>query len=58
LTLDESKETDHELYKQQVLYLVDKQILIRCGSITVDYKEEKDWSGFALVSEKPLVGGC
>jgi len=39
-------------------YLVDKQVLVRCGSITVDFAEEKDWSGFTLISEKPLVGGC
>jgi len=58
LTLDESKETDHELHKQQVLYLVDKQVLTRCGTITVDWAEEKDWSGFTLISAKPLQGGC
>jgi hypothetical protein len=41
-----------------VLYLVDKQLLVRCGAITVDYAEEKDWSGFTLTPEKPLTGGC
>ncbi|MCF6188444.1 MAG: hypothetical protein L3J49_13360 [Desulfobulbaceae bacterium] len=46
------------MHKQQVLYLVDRQVLTRCGAITVDWAEEKDWSGFTLISEKPLLGGC
>ena len=41
-----------------VLYLVDQQVLSQCGTITVDWAEEKDWSGFALIPERPLPGGC
>jgi len=46
------------LEKDKVLYLVDRMVLARCGAITVDFEEEENWSGFALVSENPLLGGC
>jgi len=58
LTLDEPKDSDHRLAKDGVLYIVDKQVLLRCGTITVDFVEEDDWQGFALVSANPVFGGC
>ena len=58
MVLDEPKETDFQLERDEVLYLVDRMVLARCGTITVDFEEEEDWSGFALVSENPLLGGC
>ena len=44
--------------RQGVLYLVDKDLLRRCGAITVDWAEEDDWQGFALIADRPLIGGC
>jgi len=59
LTLDEPQDSDHRLAKDGVLYIVDKQVLLRCGTITVDFMEEEDdWQGFALVSANSLFGGC
>ena len=40
------------------MYVVDKQVLLRCGTITIDFVEEGDWRGFALVAANPLIGGC
>jgi len=58
LALDEPKDSDHQLEKEGVMYVVDKQVLLRCGTITIDFVEEGDWRGFALVAANPLIGGC
>lgn len=58
LTLDESKENDEVVTVKEVCYVVDVYLLERCGGIIVDFVEEDNWSGFAIVSTNPLLGRC
>jgi iron-sulfur cluster assembly accessory protein len=61
LALDEEKPTD-ELFEQQSLtFLVEKALLQQCGSITVDYHDAANRSGFKISTANPLPGaggGC
>lgn len=42
-----------------MLYLVEKSILARAGTIIVDFEEGGPAGpGFALIAERPLAGGC
>ena len=58
MTLDKSNENDTVLSKRNVRYLVNKDLLKRCGKITVDFVEEDNWQGFEIISENRLGGQC
>ncbi len=61
LALDEKKQTDELFTRQNLTFLVEKDLLQQCGSITVDYAEAGNRSGFTITSAKPLPdtgGGC
>lgn len=61
LALDEEKPTDELFSRQNLTFLVEKDLLQQCGSITVDYTEAGSRSGFTITSTKPLPetgGGC
>lgn len=61
LALDEEKPTDELFARQNLTFLVEKDLLEQCGSITVDYAEAGTRSGFTVTSAKPLPdtgGGC
>jgi len=45
--------------KDGVRYLVEKSILARAVTITVDFEEEgAGGPGFAIIAERPMSGGC
>lgn len=61
LALDEEKPTDELFARQNLTFLVEKDLLQQCGSITVDYTEAGNRSGLTITSTKPLPdtgGGC
>ena len=59
LTLDESNDNDFQVDKDGVRYLVEKSILARAVTITVDFEEEgAGGPGFAIIAERPMSGGC
>ncbi len=61
LALDEEKPLDELFQRQDLTFLVEKNLLQQCGSITVDYIESGSRSGFNINSAIPLPGtggGC
>ncbi|TKB27552.1 iron-sulfur cluster assembly accessory protein [Desulfopila sp. IMCC35006] len=61
LALDEEKPTDELFKRQNLTFLVEKDLLQQCGSIKVDYAEAGNRSGFTITSTNPLPdtgGGC
>ncbi|MFT5699824.1 MAG: iron-sulfur cluster assembly protein [Desulforhopalus sp.] len=61
LALDEEKPTDELFAQQNLTFLVEKDLLKQCGSITVDYANAGNRSGFSITSANPLPntgGGC
>lgn len=45
--------------KGGVRFLVEKAILAKAGTITVDFEEGGPAGpGFAIIAERPLAGGC
>lgn len=59
MTLDESNDNDYQVDKEGVRFLVDKSLLARAGTITVDFEEEgAGGPGFAIIAERPLTGSC
>ncbi len=61
LALDEEKPTDELFARQKLTFLVEKDLLQQCGTITVDYAEAGSRSGFTITSANPLPetgGGC
>ena len=58
MVLDEPKETD-DVYKiNGFTVLVDKELHEKTRNITVDYVSYGMGSGFRVVSEMPVGGGC
>lgn len=67
LAIDDAKDNDHTFDNDGISFLVDKGVAETCGSIKVDFIENKDSGcgctegGFVITSEKPLSGsscGC
>ena len=61
LALDEETPLDERIEKQDLTFLVDKALLGQCGSITIDYIDAGNRSGFSVRSANPLPsggGGC
>lgn len=61
LALDEKKPLDEQFQFQGLTFLVDKHLLLHCGSISVDYVDAGNRSGFSVRSSNPLPaagGGC
>ena len=61
LALDEEKSDDVLFEKQDLTFLVTKDLLEQCGGITIDYLDDGPRSGFSISSIKPLPGaggGC
>ena len=57
LALDESKENDKIFEEGTLKFLVEDDLLERCGSIKVDFVEAGYRSGFSITSTNPLGGG-
>ena len=61
LALDEKKPADELFQRQELAFLVDKDLLLQCGNISIDYVEAGNRSGFSVRSLNPLPGtggGC
>lgn len=65
LSVDEAKETDHTFDREGICFVLDRELSVSCGVITIDYIEKRDGgcgcpSGdFSVTSEKPLSrNGC
>jgi iron-sulfur cluster assembly accessory protein len=60
LALDEQKENDMVFSKEPLVFLVEEALLKQCGTITVDYINGANHSGFSVKSTMPLPGatGC
>ena len=62
LALDEEKPMDECFQKQDLTFLVEKNLLEQCGTITVDFVDAGSRSGFSIQSSNPLAagggGGC
>ncbi len=61
LALDEEKPMDELFQRQDLTFLVDRQLLQQCGSITIDFVDAGNRSGFSVHSSNPLPvtgGGC
>lgn len=61
LALDEKKPADDQFEKNELTFLVEKSLLQQCGSISIDYIEAGQRSGFSIISGNPLSGsggGC
>lgn len=61
LALDEAKSDDLVTSFDALTFLVENKLLDVCGSISVDFLESGDRSGFSISSSNPLPGaggGC
>ncbi|MFH0784232.1 MAG: IscA/HesB family protein [Pseudomonadota bacterium] len=61
LALDEEKPLDELFQRQDLTFLVEKDLLKQCGDITIDYIESGSRSGFNIHSSIPLPNtgsGC
>jgi len=57
LALDEPKDTDYRLDKDNLTFIVDNDLLDSCGGIKVDYIDAGMRSGFSVTSTRPIGGG-
>jgi len=57
LALDESKSSDKTFEEGGLTFLVDQDLLDKCGAIKVDFMEAGYRSGFSITSTNPLGGG-
>lgn len=58
LALDEEKkQLDERFQRQDLTFLIDKELLRQCGGVTIDYIDSGSRSGFSVRSSKPLPGG-
>lgn len=56
LVLDEPKDNDETFEIEGLTYLIDKDLHVQGGDITVDYVDNGWQQGFALSSANPLGG--
>jgi Fe-S cluster assembly iron-binding protein IscA len=57
LALDEPKDSDKAFEEDGLKFLVDEELLGRCGVVKVDFIEAGYRSGFSITSTNPLGGG-
>lgn len=57
LALDEEKPLDELFKRQDLTFLIEKNLLQQCGDITIDYLEAGSRSGFNISSSNPLPSG-
>jgi len=57
LALDESKESDLKVVEGELTFLVDPDLMQKCGDIKVDFVESGMRSGFSISSRIPVSGG-
>jgi len=57
LALDEPKESDKAFEEGGLKFLVDEDLLQRCGTVKVDFIDAGYRSGFSITSANPLGGG-
>ncbi|NLZ17316.1 MAG: hypothetical protein GX087_06240 [Desulfobulbaceae bacterium] len=57
LALDEPKDNDKVFEEGTLKFVVEDQLLDRCGSIKVDFIEAGYRSGFSITSANPLGSG-
>ncbi len=57
LALDEEKQGDQVFNQNDLVILVEQNIIDQCGSITVDYVDAGNRSGFSIQPANPLPGG-
>ncbi|NQS71126.1 MAG: adhesin [Desulfobulbaceae bacterium] len=57
LALDEPGENDKVFEEGTLKFVVEDQLLVRCGSIKVDFIEAGYRSGFSISSANPVGGG-
>jgi Fe-S cluster assembly iron-binding protein IscA len=57
LALDESKNSDKVFEEDGLTFLVDQDLLVKCGAVKVDFMEAGYRSGFSITSANPLGGG-
>ena len=57
LALDEKKTGDQDFTKNGLTFLVEQDLLEQCGTITVDFLDAGQRSGFTVSSSIPLPGG-
>jgi iron-sulfur cluster assembly protein len=57
LALDESKNSDKAFEEDGLTFVVDQELLDKCGSIKVDFMDAGYRSGFSITSANPLGGG-
>lgn len=57
LALDEKKEDDRSFTEGNLTFLVNEELLKKCGKIEVSYIENVQNPGFAISSENPVGGG-
>jgi iron-sulfur cluster assembly protein len=57
LALDESKNSDKAFEEDGLTFLVDQDLLEKCGSVKVDFMEAGYRSGFSITSANPLGAG-
>lgn len=57
LVIDEKKDTDDVSEYGDLTVLIEKDLLEKCGSVTVDYLESGSQAGFTINSANPVGGG-
>lgn len=57
MALDEPKDSDKAFEEDGLKFLVDEDLLEKCGTVKVDFIEAGYRSGFAITSANPLGGG-
>ncbi len=60
LALDSKKDTDETFTKEDLQFIVKKELLETCGSIKVDFIDAGHRSGFSITSANPIgePDGC
>ncbi|MBP7926357.1 MAG: hypothetical protein KAZ13_00655 [Desulfobulbus sp.] len=57
MALDEPKASDQVFEEGDLKFLVDGDLLTRCGAVKVDFIEAGYRSGFSITAANPLGGG-
>ncbi|OGR02784.1 MAG: hypothetical protein A2511_04555 [Deltaproteobacteria bacterium RIFOXYD12_FULL_50_9] len=57
MALDEPKSNDESVTVSELTFLVDKDLMERCGNIKVDFVDAGYRSGFSVSSTYPLSSG-
>ncbi|MCL2791315.1 MAG: hypothetical protein FWD79_11875 [Desulfobulbus sp.] len=57
MALDEPKNSDKAFEEGGLKFLVDEDLMERCGTVKVDFIDAGYRSGFSITSANPLGGG-